>query len=386
MKTILFSLICAEIRGTKVDESILDKCKNSENLLRLYQLSKKHDLSHLIGSILSEYKILCKNETSTQFQQQIILAVKRYEQKKHELNQISNLLEEAKISFVPLKGAFIQNLYSKPWLRTSCDLDILIRKEDCDKTVDLLTKNGYHRMNDASAYDYAFLTPGKVSLELHYSLSQGKEMKDVNEILEDVWNYCNPLDSYKYCNQMKNEMIVFYHVAHMAKHFICGGCGIRPFIDLYLLRENGYCNSELLSELLKKANLIPFYQATMDLIKVWFDCQEHSSLTQQMEEYVLIGGVYGTIKNSAKVKSAKGESKTTSLFKLIFLPRKNLEIIYPNLRKHPLLLPFYQVKRWFRIFNRKKRKHVSDLTNARNSVSKNESNSVRQLLEGLGLK
>ena len=72
--------------------------------------------------------------------------------------------------------------------------------------------------------------------------------------------------------------------------------------------------------------------------------------------------------------------------KLMFLSRTSLELVYPNLRKHPMLLPFYQIKRWFRIFNPQKRKRITDLTTARNSVTKNETDSVANLLERLELK
>ena len=104
-----------------------------------------------------------------------------------------------------------------------------------------------------------------------------------------------------------------------------------------------------------------------------------------MELFILTGGVYGTVSNSAAVKAAKGESKLRSFFKLMFLPRKSLEVIYPKLRKHPILYPFYQIKRWFRIFNRRKRNHIGNLTAARNAVNIEDANQTKNLLQNLGL-
>ena len=105
-----------------------------------------------------------------------------------------------------------------------------------------------------------------------------------------------------------------------------------------------------------------------------------------MESFVLTGGVYGSATNAAAVKASKGESKFKSFFKLMFLSRKRLEIIYPSLHKHPILLPLYQIKRWLRIFNSKKRKRILNLVAARNSVSKNEIDCVGDLLEALKIK
>lgn len=276
--------------------------------------------------------------------------------------------------------------YPQAWFRTSCDIDILIHQEDVERTIELLVKNGYEHQSDATTHDYSFITPGKVHLELHYSLNQGERMEAINAILDMVWVCSSPFKESPYCFQMSNDLFVFYHIAHMAKHFIAGGCGIRSFIDLYLLKKNGYCNSIQLSLLLEKANLSIFYESAMKLVEVWFEDQPHDSITESMESFVLTGGVYGSATNAAAVKASKGESKFKSFFKLMFLSRKRLEIIYPSLHKHPILLPLYQIKRWLRIFNSKKRKRILNLVAARNSVSKNEIDCVGDLLEALKIK
>ena len=124
--------------------------------------------------------------------------------------------------------------YPQAWFRTSCDIDILIHQEDVERTIELLVKNGYEHQSDATTHDYSFITPGKVHLELHYSLNQGERMEAINAILDMVWVCSSPFKESPYCFQMSNDMFVFYHIAHMAKHFIAGGCGIRSFIDLYI--------------------------------------------------------------------------------------------------------------------------------------------------------
>lgn len=385
MKTIIFSLIRTEICGTKAEKNILDKCKKPDVLAHIYSIAKQHDLSHLIAATLSKNGVLTQDDISKKFQQQMMMAVYRYEQKNYTLKQIKQILEQAEIPHIPLKGSVIQKYYPTPWLRTSCDIDVLIHREDTDRAITVLSEAGYIRQSDMTTHDYSFMAPGKVHLELHYTLDQGERMQTVNSILDTVWEHCTLDESTQYCYKMDNDFFLFYHLAHMAKHFIGGGCGIRPFIDLWLLKENGYCDSPQLYVLLKKANLITFYESTMKLIRVWFEGEAHSTVSEQMEYFILTGGVYGTASNSAAVKAARGESKLRSFFKLMFLPRKSLEVIYPNLRKHPILYPFYQIKRWFRIFNRSKRNHIGNLTAARNAVNTNEANQTKNLLQDLGL-
>ena len=385
MNTIIFSLIRSEICGAKVEKNILDKCKKLDVLAHIYSIAKQHDLSHLIASALSKNGMLAQDDISKKFQQQMMMAVYRYEQKNYTLKQIKQILEEAEIQHIPLKGSVIQKYYHTPWLRTSCDIDILIRREDTDKASIVLSKAGYIRQSDMTTHDYSFIAPSKVHLELHYTLDQGEHLQTVNSILDNVWEHCSLDEPTQYCYKMDDDIFLFYHLAHMAKHFLGGGCGIRPFIDLWLLKENGYCNSPQLNELLIKANLITFYESAMKLVRVWFEGEAHSVVSEQMELFVLTGGVYGTASNSAAVKAAKGENRLRSFFKLMFLSRKSLEVIYPNLRKHPILCPFYQIKRWFRIFNRNKRNHIGNITATRNAVNTNEANQTRNLLQELGL-
>lgn len=385
LRKIMLSLITCEIQDNGIDESIKASLKDTTIFLELYKFSKKHDLSHLVASSLSKNDMLAQDEVSRKFQQQMMMAVYRYEQKKYAFNNVKQILEEAEIPYIPLKGSVIQKYYPSSWLRTSCDIDILIHREDTGRAITVLSKAGYIRQTDMTTHDYSFIAPGKVHLELHYTLDQGEQLKKVNSILNKVWDYSTLDDSTQYGYQMSDDFFLLYHLAHMAKHFIGGGCGIRPFIDLWLLKKNGYCNSLQLNELLRKANLTTFYESTMKLIGVWFEGEAHSAVTEQLELFILTGGVYGTASNSAAVKAARGESKLRSFFKLMFLPRKSLEVIYPNLRKHPILYPFYQIKRWLRFFNYNKRKQVLSIVAARNSVTAEKKDDIKHLLDLLKL-
>ena len=70
--------------------------------------------------------------------------------------------------------------------------------------------------------------------------------------------------------------------------------------------------------------------------------------------------------------------------------RKDLKKILkkenPVLNKHPWLIPFYQVKRWFRVLNKDKRKKVADIYKAAGSATDESAASVDNLLKQLNLK
>ena len=136
---------------------------------------------------------------------------------------------------------------------------------------------------------------------------------------------------------------------------------------------------------LLQAKLLEFYHSSLELCKVWMENAPHNDTTLRMEQFILTGGVYGTISNAALMKAARGESRLRSFLNLLFLSRENLEAVYPELKKHPGLFPLYQVKRWFGVFNRQKRKKIHTMTSVRNAVDRDKENLTRILLQDLGL-
>lgn len=381
---IMFSIIRSEIFGHEV-KSPFEEELPEDIYKKLYLLSAKHDLAHIAASALSKAGRLGDDEISRQFRKQLMLSVYRAEQQGYALEQTSEILSKAEIPHIPLKGSVIRKLYPEPWMRTSCDIDVLVHPEDLDGAMQALCSGGFVHLQDSAEHDYSLAAPNDVHLELHFVLMTHGYWAAADKLLGTVWEYAVPDKRGHNCYCMANEMFMFYHIAHMAKHFVHGGCGIRPLIDLQLLREKMPCDMDKLNDMLNEATLAEFYQSAFVLCGVWFEDSSHTERTREMEQYILSGGVYGTASNAAMIKAAKGERTSETFLKLMFLPRKNLEIIYPRLKKYPALFPFYQMKRWLRIFDSKKRKKVQHLTAARNAVTQNEANSAKALLEDLGL-
>ena len=58
--------------------------------------------------------------------------------------------------------------------------------------------------------------------------------------------------------------------------------------------------------------------------------------------------------------------------------------MYPSLKRHPWLLPFFQIRRWFRLLDREKRHNaVGDLAAAR-AVGSEDIEAYDRLLTDLG--
>ena len=381
---IMFSLIRSEICGTALEESKKNKL-SAKVCKELFELSNKHDVAHIVASALFKNELLDEKNISVAFKKVFMMAVYRDSQREYSLNQISAILEKANVSYILLKGAILRKYYPQTWMRTSCDVDVLVKNEDIDCAINALCKAGYVRVEDASTHDYNLISPNKIHIELHYTLSQDGEFANADAILNDIWQNAFSTENGKYSYQLPAEHFILYHLVHMGRHLLHGGCGVRPFIDLWLLENKMPYNESKLKAILLNTGLVSLYDTASALGKVWLENKGHTEQTRLLEEYILFGGVYGNSRNSAKVQAANGISKIESFLNLMFLSRENLEVLYPNLKKHPAMLPLYQIKRWFRIFNKKKRGKVKHLTKTRNNIDQASANTTKVMLEYLGL-
>ena len=144
---------------------------SGDALKQLYQLSKAHDLAHLVGSALDENRLLLQESiVSEKFRKQTMMAIYRYQQLQYELNQICQTFEEAKIPFIPLKGSVLRQYYPQPWMRTSCDVDILVHESDLEKASGELVERLSYKQEGKGSHDIAFDTPTGMHIELHYDL------------------------------------------------------------------------------------------------------------------------------------------------------------------------------------------------------------------------
>jgi len=385
VEKILFLLIQSEICGYSADKHIQEEL-TEETYKELFTLSHKHDMAHIVASALSRCGLLKDDETSASFRRQLMKSLHRDAQRERAIELTTDLLEQAHIPHILLKGSVLCHLYPQTWMRTSCDIDVLVHKSDIPLVETVLCSNQFSRLKDSSMHDYSFISPNRVHIEIHHTLTQDSDLASTDAILESVWDEHSTLDDgYTSRYSMTPELFILYHVAHMGRHLLHGGCGVRPFIDLWLIKKHMPFDKEKLSIVLKQVELLKLYEAALALGEVWLEHRQHDEGTSRLESFILNGGVYGTTTNAAKVQAASGISRVRSFTNMMFLSRQNLEVLYPGLKKHPLLLPFYQVRRWFRIVEREKQQKVKHFIDVRNSISKNDENSAMILLQSLGL-
>ncbi len=318
---------------------------NGEYTDELFALAGKHDLAHVLAYALYESGAVSKGDALYErVQKEQIQATWRYEQTQFALDELRELLEREGVVFVPLKGSVIRSFYAEPWLRTSCDIDVLVHEEELERVDTLLCERGWERKGK-NYHDVSYFSPSGIHLELHYNITE--QISSIDKVLRKVWEYCEPAEGKQYEHRQTPEFLMYHLLAHMSYHFISGGCGIRPFLDIWLLKNKLEYEEQKLIELCREAELDTFRKNVYALIDVWLEGKEHTELTYKMESFIFGGGVYGTMTNRVILEQAQSGGRVKNLIYRLFLPYGILKQRYPVLDKHKWLTPVFWVVRWF---------------------------------------
>ncbi len=383
---ILFALLRSAIRGTKLTDSERE-CYSADMLQDLLKLSAKHDVIHLLVLGLNQNELISKE--NSEIEKYILKAVYRYERLRYEYDNLCDALEEAQIPFLPLKGSVLRQYYLEPWMRTSCDIDILVHEADieCAKNI-MMDKCGY-TYQGKSSHDVSLFSPTNIHVELHYDLVEDGRVNASANVLKDVWNVSRVRNGFGFWHEMPDEMFYFYHIAHMAKHFENGGCGIRAFIDLCILDTLPDFDIVKRNDLLEKGNLMKFANVARKLSRVWL-VAENNDLnndlsSHQMADYILRGGVYGNSVNRIMVQQQKKGGRLKYALSKIIIPYDIIKFQYPILKKHKWLTPFMEVRRWCKlIFCGHLRRTTKELR-YNNNISNADASNMQAFLENIGL-
>lgn len=378
----MMELIASEACGKEIDPAQYHF--SDKELTRLFDLAKAHDLAHLVGEALIKNDLIKNEQIKTSFQEQFLLAVYRYDSINKELDSLRKLLNEFKIPFLPLKGSVLRNYYPEPWMRTSCDIDILLHKKDLESTLKLLLERLNGKGLKRTPHDVSFTTSEGVSVELHYDLIEKGRIGKAEEPLKTIWDHATRIEETAEYT-LSDEMFYYYHLSHMAKHVEGGGCGVRPFLDLFLLDSLEHDQAKR-SALLKSGGLEPFADAATGLAGYWFDHQKPDALILELENYILTAGVYGSLKNHVAVKQLEKSGKRNYIFSRIWLPYRDMILYYPSLEGRKILLPFYEFKRWCKLLKpsifRRKKKELRLIAN----LSDEQVQNTNHLLKNLGIR
>ena len=288
---------------------------------------------------------------------------------------ISQKLSESKIPHMPVKGWYVRTLYLVPELRTFGDIDILINKQDRQKTDEIFTENGYSiKDNWEPTYSY---DKGALRCEVHTELMDSDMGKG-----EQVISYFSDalktaqMDTGERFSPQK-DLHLMYLFCHLAKHLYSGGAGIRMYMDiaLFLKAYGGTLDFKNLYEDSKKLNLDTFFKTVLCACCKWFEIElpfDASDITQAnldaLKKYTFGADLFGKTRDKSIISIRNDEtgSKGSVLKDTLFPNAKTIEERYKFIKGRKYLLPVAWVARGFVNLKEipQKLKYVKNVSNA----------------------
>ena len=356
-----------------IQEQIIDLLNASiHNTVPKLDYSKNVEWDNLINeanahSITGLLYPALKNIKDNNISKEVIDKLKRYTfneaigQSNHikRTADILSLFNENNIPVIVLKGLVVREYYPKPDLRTMCDSDVIIHKNDLEKVRKLLLEKGFVEEEDAG-HHIAFLN-NSFNLEVHWTLANESFRKGQECFQEKIWD-----DAMKIkvggvdTLSLSLEDLALHLCAHMASHMAISGFGVRQLADLVLLVEHkgNEIDWDEFKDKAKKSGLTQFSTGMFKVCNYLFDMEIPKQLniknSRNDEEIIKLvvndiftGGVYGQRDLSFSFRAQVGydidDDSTFSMLKryiqVILPPISKLSDRYAYAKKYKILLP-----------------------------------------------
>lgn len=280
-----------------------------------------------------------------------------------EQQEITDLLLEAGIPTVVLKGSAAAIYYPKPDYRTMGDIDLIVRPELFDKAYAVLEQNGYIHLDKMSSRHESFIK-NEIHIELHrYFAVLNDETQSIylDDLIYKGIDHAEKkrIDNYSFfmLPRLENGLVLLEHISQHLRD----GLGLRQVIDwmMYVdseldddFWENIFCREAERIGLKKLALVVTrTCQIYLGLTteKITWCLREDEELCRELMLSVMNFGNFGCKDDGASRKTINAIhffSNPVVLFKE--LQRRGCRS-WELLKKHPWLKPFawmYQLSRW----------------------------------------
>ena len=308
------------------------------------RFAKHHQIAGLLLYSLMEAGFssdaeICKKLFSAALAELVV-----HERQRAAFSEVFAAFEGQGISYMPLKGSLMKELYPKPELRTMSDADVLIKTSDRNKIDEILLGLGYEKAYES---DHEIVWKNKnITLELHKHLIPSYN-KQYYKYFINVWERSEKVTENR--RKLRDDDEFLFTFTHFAKHYRDGGIGMKHFMDLWLLLEKRPLDLDYIHTELEKIGLAVFFKNVHNALRLCFgNGGAEDEASALIIDTVLDSGAYGKKedrKNASAVRNAGGHKvgsvrgKISVLFSLAFPRRSAIWDKYPFLKKSAVLLP-----------------------------------------------
>lgn len=373
---------------------------NDVNYNNLYKLSKVHHVDGILGYMDSKCNFCTDKDIKEKLSKSYLSCITVSTNQEVSFKNLCKNFSADNLDLAVFKGYVIRNMYPIPELRSSSDIDILIKPDSREKSHKLMCDNGYETNVDyGEVYSYK---KGIEYYELHTKIINENSVDNelVRAYFSAPWDNIINLSDNLYT--FDDEYHLMYLVAHIAKHICYGGAGIRMYLDIALFVKNKGDNFDYkkLINTAKTLNFDTFVCTTISTACKWFDIEVPTDIntyftlsdkiSDNLKEFTIMRGLFGNAMSSsgeAVVEKLSKEGarnpRAKALLEIAFPPLKIMKLKHTYLKKAPYLLPVAWIQRGAQNISKikTKKQKVKDIVSTNNkSVEKHS-----ELIKNIGL-
>lgn len=308
-----------------------------------------------------------------------VATIQEYEGKK-----VIESLSRAGLDCIALKGWELRNYYPERLMRQMCDLDILIRPFNRIDVNAVMSSLGFAKCGGDSWKHHTF-KKDVLYVEIHKRLTEN--VSNQKEWECTIWE--KALEQQRHIFKMCNDDFYIFHFIHLYNDFKVGNLIIRRIVDTWLLKKT-VNNWDYVNRILNDLGLLLFHERMINLAAACMGDSDFDSNSKYLLNYSLKDSVSRKIKlyKAVRIQSMSGGKsmwlgKLKSFTAAIFLPFHRMKAHYPLLKKVPILLPYFWIKRIFSLLsgNTKKYRQMLDYSD----IDKSDYETAKRFLRAGGI-
>jgi hypothetical protein len=341
------------------------------------KLSERHSLAGLYSE--GVLRLSRDNGEKMMLTMSVAALVAKSAERFNAMNKNLEKLAAEGIDVTVMKGYVLRNYYSVPEYRSFGDIDLLIKKKDCEKAKKVLEKLGFSESNNE--LHVIGMRKDQQYFELHTDIL-GDDFfvpQGASHLLREPWNSAVETPR-KGIFEFSAEFHFLYLILHIAKHFYCMGAGVRMFLDIALMTEKGLIDWKKTAEYIKVSGMKEFTLSVFSVCNKFFGtripeelrnalCGDDESVfsdkdvVEELADYVIRGGIFGFdgpayevaklrqayLENRKDNREDDGKTVKKAASRAVIPDRATMERRYPFCRNKPWLLPAAHVLRIFSV-------------------------------------
>ena len=262
----------------------------------------------------------------------------------HYGNMIINGIIETGTDCIPLKGWELRKFYPNPQMRMMADIDFLVKPYDFSSIRFVMEGLGFTGEKETPWKHDTFIKD-EVSVEIHKRLTD--DSANVQKWENDLWARAEKKGEHLF--SMSAEDFYIFHFVHLLKDFKNGKLGLRRIVDTWLLVSR---SSQIGSakETLDDFGMLDFHDRMIKTARAAMGEEDIDDDIGLLLSHAFKYGIFGTDENYkvgriASMGNGLRAGKIRSALAAVFLPYDRMKAHFPILKEHPVLLPYYWIKR-----------------------------------------